>query len=216
MHSVFNQSALSGAGETLPIPRRVVILHGLGGVGKSALALEYSFSCSKTYTSVFWADASSEASLFRSARDIAETLILHYTRQGIPYGEIVNFLSLGGLLGHDRQIMAVEKGERQIAGAVKQWLSIEDNGRWLLILDNYNDIGSVNIHELLPTCDVGHVIITSRKSNIQGLGTRLLIDELDEESGILLLLKSANKEEADTGGKYRHLVVSEGKLILGI
>jgi hypothetical protein len=98
--------------------------------------------------------------------------------------------------------MAVEGGEQQIAGAIKQWLAVEGNGRWLLILDNYDDIDSVNIHELLPTSDAGHVVITSRRRGLQALGTTLEIEEIDEGSGILLLVKSANKEEADTRGKY--------------
>jgi hypothetical protein len=216
MQSVFEQSALPGVGGTEAIPRRVIILHGLGGVGKSTIALEYSFRWSKSYTSVFWADASSETSLLQSARVISEHLISHYAAQGIAYGEIDNFLRLGGLLGHDRQIMPVEGGERRVAGAVKEWLAVEGNGRWLLILDNYDDIGSVNIHELLPTCDAGHVIITSRRSNLQALGRTLEIDEIDERSGILLLLKSANKEGVDTGGKYPYQEVSERKLILDI
>jgi hypothetical protein len=202
MRSVFDQSALPGAGGTRKIPHRVVILHGLGGIGKSTIALEYSHRWSRSYTSVFWADASSKASLLRSARGIAEHLVSHYAGQGVPTGEIDKFLRLGGLLGQDRQIMAVEGGEQQIAGAIKQWLAVEGNGRWLLILDNYDDIDSVNIHELLPTCDAGHVVITSRRRGLQALGTTLEIEEIDEGSGILLLVKSANKEEADTRGKY--------------
>jgi hypothetical protein len=115
---------------------------------------------------------------------------------------------MGGLLGDDGQIMAVEE-ERRVAGGMKEWLAMEGNGRWLLVLDNYDDVNTVDIHHLLPTCDAGHVIITSRRSNLQGVGKTLEIDEIDEESGILLLLKSADKEEIDNGGKYRYPGVSE-------
>jgi hypothetical protein len=216
MHSVFGRGTVSGAVESQPFPRRVVILHGLGGVGKSTIALEYSFRCSKAYTAVFWADATSEAALFQSARGIAEYLVSHYASQGIPYAEIATFLRLRGLLGHDGEIVAVEAGERRIAGAVKEWLAIEGNGRWLLVLDNYDDITAVNIHDLLPTCDTGHVIVTSRRSNLQALGRTLEIDEIDEQSGILLLLKSANKEGTDTRGKYQYQAVSKWKLILNL
>jgi hypothetical protein len=99
---------------------------------------------------------------------------------------------------------------------MKQWLAAENNGRWLLVLDNYDDIGAVNIHDLLPTCNAGHVIITSRRSNLQFLGNTLEIDEIDAQSGIFLLLKSANKEQLNTGGKYRCQEVSERTLILDI
>jgi hypothetical protein len=202
MRSIFEQRALAGAGKMQPMHRKVVILHGLGGVGKSSIALEYSFRCSESYTAVFWADVTSEASLFRTARGIAEHLVSHYASQGIPYGEIAPFLRLRGLLGPDGQITADGAGERRVVGAIKEWLAAENNGKWLLVLDNYDDIAAVNIHDLLPTCNAGHVVITSRRSNLQALGKMLEIEEIDMQSGILLLQKSANKEQLGTGGKY--------------
>jgi hypothetical protein len=104
------------------------------------------------------------------------------------------------LLDQRGQIVAGEEEDRRVAGAVKRWLSMENNANWLLILDNY-DIETVKIHNLLPTCDAGHVIITSRRSNLQGLGKTIEIGEIDEQSGISLLLKSANKEGVIAGGK---------------
>ena len=95
----------------------------------------------------------------------------------------------------------------------KEWLAIEKNGGWLLILDNYDDIDAVNIHNLLPTSDTGHVIIRPRRSDLQALGRTLEIDEIDERSGISLLLKSADKEGVDTRGKCPYQAVSEWELI---
>jgi hypothetical protein len=191
--------------------RKVVVLHGLGGIGKSSVALEYSFQHSGSYAAVFWADATSEKSLYRTACSIAEQLVAHYARQGMATEEIASFLRLGGLLDTNGHIVRGEEEERRVVGAVKEWLTIESNGRWLLVLDNYDDIGAVNIHDLLPTCDAGHVIITSRRSDLQGLGKTLEIDEIDERSGILLLLKGANKVGVVAGGKYDHRAVSERK-----
>jgi hypothetical protein len=182
--------------------RKVAILHGLGGVGKSSIALEFCFRYSSSYTAVFWADAANEASLLRAVRVIAEQLVAHYASRGASLEEIATFLRLGGLLDRNGQIVAGEEEERRIAGAVKGWLSMENNGKWLLVLDNYDDIGAVNIHDLMPTCDTGHVIITSRRSGLQALGRTLQIVEIDEQSGIMLLLKSGNKEEVSGGGKY--------------
>lgn len=213
IRSTLERVALSGATEAQPMTRRVAVLHGLGGVGKSSIALEYSFRYSSSYTAVFWADATSGASFFRTARVFAEQLVAHYAREGISLAEISSFLRLGGLLDANGQIVAGEAEERRVAGAIKEWLSIENNGRWLLILDNY-DIGAVNIHDLLPTCDTGHVIITSRRSDLHALGRSLEIVEMDEQSGISLFLKSANKEEVSEGGKYADQAVWGRKLIL--
>jgi hypothetical protein len=182
--------------------RRAVILHGLGGIGKSSIALEYSFRYSESYTAVLWADATSEASLFRTACGIAEQLVSHYASQGIPYEEIAPYLRMRGLLDPNGQIVAGEAEEPRVARAIKEWLAVKDNGRWLLVLDNYDDIDTVDIHCLLPTCDAGHVIITSRRSDLQAMGRTIEIDEIDEQSAILLFLKRANKEGVIAGGKY--------------
>jgi hypothetical protein len=183
--------------------RKVVILYGLGGSGKSSIALEYSFRYSTSYTAVFWVDVTSETSLIRAARGIAENLVAYYSRHGVSHEEIASFLRLEGLLYPNGQIMAGEAEERRVVGAIREWLAIENNGKWLLVLDNYDDVGAVKIYSLLPTCDAGHVIITSRKSDLQALGRTIELHEIDEQSGISLLLKSANKEGVSTGGKYK-------------
>jgi hypothetical protein len=92
-------------------------------------------------------------------------------------------------------------------------LEIKDNGRWLLVFDNYDDIGAVDIHDLLPTSNAGHVIITSRRSDLQALGRTIEIDEIDEQSAILLFLKTANREEVTAGGKSDSQPALERKLI---
>jgi hypothetical protein len=104
--------------------------------------------------------------------------------------------------------MAAEAEEPRVARAIKEWLAMKNNGRWLLVLDNYDDIDAVDIHRLLPTCDAGHVIITSRRSDLQAMGRTIEIDEIDELSGILLFLKCANKEGVIAGGKNESVPTS--------
>jgi hypothetical protein len=104
--------------------------------------------------------------------------------------------------------MGGEAEERGVARAIKEWLEIADNRRWLLVLDNYDDIRAVDIRYLLPNSDTGHVIITSRRSNLQKLGGKIAVSEIDELSAISLFLKSADREEVSVGGKYEsHLVL---------
>jgi hypothetical protein len=176
IRSAFEESTLSRVTEAQPMIRKVVILYGLGGIGKSSIALEYSFRHSGSYTGVFWVDASSEASLFRSACGLAEQLIGHYASEGMSFGEIASLLRLDGLLGWDGRIVAGEAEERKITRAIKEWLMEEGNERWLLIFDNYDGIEVVNIYDLLPSSDTGHVIITSQRSDLHALGRTLEID----------------------------------------
>ncbi|KAF8241266.1 hypothetical protein K440DRAFT_633246, partial [Wilcoxina mikolae CBS 423.85] len=185
-------------GEVRPLTRKVVVLHGLGGMGKSSIALEYSFQYLSSYTTVLWADATTETSLSRSARGMVEHIVAAYRKTGAPYEDIASFMGLRGLLDANGVPSSDEAHEPRVTGAIKEWLAAQHNVRWLLIIDNYDDT-DVNIHRIIPTCDSGHVIITSRRSSLQALGRTVSIDEIDENSGIMLFLKNANKAEGAVG-----------------
>ena len=86
-------------------------LHGLGGVGKTQIALEYAYRHSLEYSAVFWIGAETEEQIVSSLLRIAEVL------------------QLPGRDGKDQQ---------QAIAAVQRWLSVHD--RWLLIWDNVEDL----------------------------------------------------------------------------
>jgi hypothetical protein len=209
VRSYFKGSAPSelGNGHTVQrLGQKVVVLHGLGGVGKTSIALEYAFRYSNSYTTVFWADLTSGLSLTQSARGIAEHIIANYAKRGFSYEQIAATLGLRGVLDANGKLdsNSDETATLRVTEAVKEWLAANQNGehQWLLILDNYDDVNAVDIRLLLPTCDAGNVIITSRKSNLQAVGKTVAVDEIDEDSGIALFLKSASKEEAKAEGKH--------------
>jgi hypothetical protein len=184
--------------------QKVVVLHGLGGIGKTSIALEYAFRYSKSYTTVFWADVTSGMSLAQSARGIAEHIIINYAKRGASYDQIATTLGLSGVLDANGKLASDETTAQRVTEAVKEWLAANQNEEleWLLVLDNYDDVDAVDIHLLLPTCDAGNVIITSRKSNLQAVGKTVAVDEIDEDSGMDLFLKSAKKEDAKAEGKH--------------
>jgi len=181
---------------------KVVVLHGLGGMGKSSIALEYSFRYSDSYTAVFWVDATSAASLSRSARAAAEHIIDSYAKQRHSYEDIALMLGLGGVLNTKGQISSDSTTEARLTGAVKSWLATKHNEGWLLIFDNYDDVDAVDIYLLLPTCEAGNVIITSRKSNLRSLGATVAIEEIDEKTAMAVLAKSIGKELLEGEGEY--------------
>ena len=84
---------------------------GLGGVGKTQVALEYAYRHAQDYQAIFWARADSRETLVESLLDIASMLRLP-ERDEWDQGFVIT--------------------------AVKAWLS--QNTGWLLILDNADDL----------------------------------------------------------------------------
>ena len=86
-------------------------ISGLGGIGKTQLALEYAYRYCQNYEAVFWVRA-----------DSREALVADYT-------DIARLLTLSQYSEHDQSLTIL---------AVKQWLQRHLN--WLLILDNADDL----------------------------------------------------------------------------
>ena len=86
-------------------------LSGLGGIGKTQIAVEYAYRYYPEYSAVFWFNADSEAHLISSIVSLREVLDL---------------------------LPAREKDQSQIINAVLQWLS--NHRGWLLIADNVEDV----------------------------------------------------------------------------
>ena len=86
-------------------------LHGLGGIGKTQIALEYAYQYALEYSAVFWIIAEKEEQIRASIGCIAETLQLPERN---------------------------EKDENRVLTAVRRWLAT--HSQWLLIWDNVEDL----------------------------------------------------------------------------
>jgi tetratricopeptide (TPR) repeat protein len=86
-------------------------LHGLGGAGKTQIALEYAYRHALEYSAVFWIASETEESIVFSLLRIAEVLQL-------PERE--------------------EQEQQRVVTAVQRWLTT--HSRWLLIWDNVEDL----------------------------------------------------------------------------
>ena len=61
--------------------RKICVIHGLGGIGKSQLAIEYAKIHKGSYTSFFWLDEKTKESLIHSLLALSSRL---------PRGQIAN------------------------------------------------------------------------------------------------------------------------------
>ncbi|KAI1118919.1 hypothetical protein F5Y14DRAFT_438398 [Nemania sp. NC0429] len=115
---------------------------GLGGVGKTQVVLQFAYWVKENHPdhSVFWVPAQSSVSFEQAYTEMA------------------------------RQLDCPVKVHEDLRKAVRQYLESEKAGKWLLIVDNADDMeilfGSSNnsggIHDYLPQNDNGLVLFTTR------------------------------------------------------
>jgi tetratricopeptide (TPR) repeat protein len=168
-------------------------LYGLGGIGKSRLAIEYAWAREADYSALLFVRAENPTALDTNLAALAGASVLD-----LP-----------------------EKEARENAAkieAVLRWLGA--NPTWLMILDNVDDPETVKaVVELTPRLRGGHVIITARAANFPATIRKLELDVLDEDAATQFLLeRTADDRERnrDDEGPARVLARELGGLALGL
>jgi len=116
--------------------RKVRVLGGMGGIGKTQLSIAYVKRHADTYSSVFWLNATSEVALKSSFRSVARR---------------ISGLDTVDLLEDD-----------QVGTRVSNWFCELNNSCWLLIYDNYDDPDEYDITKYYPQVMHGSIIVTTR------------------------------------------------------
>jgi hypothetical protein len=156
-----------------------VAIYGMGGVGKTQIAIEYVYQHETTYQDIYWISAADQTAFLSGFQEIAQ-------RTGCLNGRI-----------------ALEP--IQLAKEVLSWLRTQEN--WLLIVDNLDDEGIAD--GLLPeTRKGGHVLITTRNQTTKNIPAEgLEVPVLCENDAIdLLCIRS---EATDSAMPSFRCVVSE-------
>lgn len=129
------ESALDDPGRTTAFTQSEAIT-GLGGVGKTRLAVEHAWRCGHRYTAAFFVPTESRKALRSGFAHLAGPALLNLLERTAP-------------------------SEDEAVAAVLRWL--REHPGWLLILDNVaGKDAAVAVGEILPALSEGRVLITSR------------------------------------------------------
>ena len=168
--------------QTRDLHRKVLILHGLGGIGKTQLAVAFARKYQKTYSSIFWLNGGSKDQVRQSLAEIARRL---------PEGQISEFSrTFTKSSSEDLDIIINE---------VQNWFSQPANNRWLLIFDNVDrdhspelpskvrDLHAFDVEDYFPGGDHGSILVTSRLRRLRQYGDSLELTKMNEHQGKAVL-----------------------------
>ena len=176
--------ALSGDGS-----RRTVVLHGLGGIGKTQLAVAYAKRHKDNYSAIFWLNIKDEDSLKQSFAKVAKQILREH-----PLASRLSSVDMKNL--------------DEVIDAVKAWQGLPYNTRWLMIYDNYDnpklasnkDIAALDITKYLPEAYQGSVLVTTRSLEVE-IGHLIHVTKLGDVRDSLKILSNTSRREGLTEGK---------------
>ena len=191
--------------------RRTVVLYGIGGAGKTEIAVEYAYIHRTKYTSIFWIDCSSQSEIYRHFWKAADRLVKHYQQvhKGQKnYTEIATHLRLVNLIDDNGSLSTESQHAGQIVDAVKEWISDDRNQQWLLVFDNYVDIDSFTLQDYVPESPQGSIIVTSRRRDLNIISFGIEVEEMSMEEALGVFVAAARlSEERRVEGKVPQVLL---------
>lgn len=150
-----------------------VVLQGLGGTGKTQIALEYAYRHSAKYNSVLWFNVGTLKSVLLSYTDIYRMIFPDNEHHKVSH-----------LLEHDSDLDEEPSSESK-AVMVRSFVERNSTKDWLLVFDNADDLESFDPTSFIPACGA-HVIITTRRM-LSIPGVKSIVAPMTEAEAVELL-----------------------------
>jgi tetratricopeptide (TPR) repeat protein len=167
----------------VPLPQA---LQGLGGVGKTQLAIEYAWQYRGFYDLVWWVPSDQPMLVPSTLAALTDELKLR------PAGSI---------------------GIEEAAASVREALQRGDPyDKWLLIFDNADE--PEQIRDFLPEGGPGHILITSRNSRWSGVAETVPVDVFSTTESVAFLRKRLQRNVDEK--EAEHLAHELGDLPLAL
>jgi tetratricopeptide (TPR) repeat protein len=182
------------AGHEIAATPRVVVLLGMGGCGKTQLALQFcqQSEAKKRFTSILWVDASSPAATSQS------------------------FVTIAGFITNSEINL---KDDEAVLEIVKSRLCMWTDS-WLIVFDNFDDpsaFKSRDIKEYFPRGENGAILFTSRHGDVKRLGNTVTVAEMSESEGLELLFRQTGCERSEKNSRIGIEIITRlGNLALAI
>lgn len=165
------QLAIAEALDPTKPGQKGIALCGIGGSGKTQLALRYIEQHRQLYAAVIWINASSTQHTAQSFVEAADMISSYWPSRDCP-------LTYAG---------------------PSNWLKVVTRlrstcyTRWLLIIDSVDDLNQDNFRQYIPSCNYGSIIVTSTQNQAPEVFRllRLEVARLDPNSSRELLLTCA-------------------------
>ncbi|WP_324604885.1 FxSxx-COOH system tetratricopeptide repeat protein [Streptomyces xylophagus] len=152
-------------------------LHGMGGVGKSQLALEYVYRHQQDYKVICWIPAERESLILTTLANLAARL------------RVVPAVQDGG---------SAPAANTAVPAVLEALRSGAPYDNWLLIFDNAENVEGVRSY--FPANGPGKIIVTSRNREWERVATPLRVNVFEREESIELLQKrSPDLSQTDAG-----------------
>ena len=172
-----------------PRERKIHILHGMGGIGKTQLAIAHARKHQQTYSAIVWVNGDSRDTVLQSL------------------GTFSRHSGIRSISDPTAKVAQQAPDVEAEAEAVLRWLALKRNQRWLMILDNVDrdvtaeeeNAQAYDVTSFLPRADHGSILITSRLPALGEIGTPTEVGRLNSEQALELLRDHSGLQRSNTG-----------------